>query len=321
MRHGHHNVAGKDLMRIHAYVLTIALCAAAGQAAPGQTQGQAGASASQPAGAKQSASPIAAQPASALPTANKSNATTKPAVVLTDDNFNDPGAREALRSKSVSNAQQDSKGAPKPGAAASKPQPEQQAAAQAASAKPKLLLDKHKVLTNDDLQKMDTRHGASVVGLDVDLGAIYDCDINCYDRARNDARIYPGTNLEWMRDLRSGIEDLKKDNAWRALLVHLAHLRAQFCTLADEETTELNRADNFNNVTDQQINIREEYNRKLNAANQDVVAAYRQLTPLQAPYSPMVRSFMQAQVLRVMQSGCSSPDSTPRNYDPDDPDE
>ena len=186
----------------------------------------------------------------------------------------------------------------------------------AAPGKPKVELDPHKVLTNDDLRKLNRQGGMSVVGTDAVLSGIYDCDINCYNQVRSSAQIYPSSNLDWMRDLRIGIEKLKLDNDWRAYLVRLADLRSKICTIADEEKTSLDRADNENNVTDQQIDIREEYTRKLKDVNDDITAEYGRMSSMQSRYSPMVSRFMQMQVLRIMTTSCPG---SPYGYYSDDP--
>ena len=305
-------------MRIHTYVLTIVLWAAASsQAALGQpSQAQSNASAPQSTSTKQM--PTTPQQAVASGTPGTSKGAPKPPVLLTNDNIDDPTVKQTIHGTAQPNAQ-DPKATTLQASAAPKAQSNQQAATSASAAKPKLLLDPHKVLTNDDLRNLGRPGDVSVVGVDVDLNGIYSCDVNCYNEVREAAKVYPGSDLQWMRDLRSGIEKLKKNNDWRAVLVHLADIRSKFCTLAADEQTALARADNFDNVTEQQINIREEYNRQLNAANQDAVAAYSRMTPLQAQYSSLVASFMSIQVSRIMQANCSRPNSNNYNAYPDDP--
>lgn len=306
-------------MRIHIYVLTIALGAAASsQAALGQApQGQSNASAPQSTSTKQS--PTTPQQAVASGTLGTSKTAPKPPVLLTNDNIDDPTVKQTIHGTAQPNAQQDPKATAVEVSAAPKTRSNQQAATSASAAKPKLLLDPHRVLTNDDLRNLGRQGDVSVVGVDVDLNGIYACDVNCYNEVREAARVYPGSDLEWMRDLHSGIEKLKKNNDWRAVLVHLADIRSKFCTLAADEEAALARADNFDNVTEQQINIREEYNRRLNAANQDAVATYSRMTPLEAQYSSLVASFMSIQVSRIMQANCNNPNSNNYNPDPVDP--
>lgn len=306
-------------MRIHTYVLTVALCAAASsQAALGQSpQGQSNASATQSTSTKQS--PITPQQTISSGTPGASKAAPKPPVLLTNDNIDDPTVKQTIHGTAQPNAQRDPKATAAQVSAAPKAQSNQQAATSASAAKPKLLLDPHKVLTNDDLRSLGRQGDVSVVGVDVDLNGIYDCDVNCYNEVREAAKVYPGSDLEWMRDLHSGIEKLKKNNDWRAVLVHLADIRSKFCTLAADEQAALARADNFDNVTEQQINIREQYNRQLNAANQNAVATYSRMTPLQAQYSSLVASFMSVQVSRIMQANCSGRNSNNYSADPDDP--
>lgn len=281
-------------MRNYVYVVALALCAVCARPSWAQTQSQQDSSASPATSVKAGTASGSQQNSPAA--AASAKATAKDAVVFTNENLKDP------------------KPAPqqaKPGTAPTAPQ----ASASKPAAQPKVQIEAHKVLTNDDLEKLNKHRGMSVVGIDVDLNAIYDCDINCYNSVRSSAQIYPAQgNLDWMRDLRSGIEDLQKDDTWRAQLVNLAHLRSRYCTIAADQNTELQRADNFNNVTDAQISIRERYNAKLSDANQAVMAEYSRASSLESTYSPLVRRFMEMQVLRIMQSACVNPDAYQRPY-------
>lgn len=291
-------------MRIRIYMLSLALCVPAAAYTPlGQAQQTQNGSttAAQAGDSKQPASPASAQNA-AVTDPGKAKPKSKP-MVFTNENLHETAAKKDVQSQSsaLSAAQNHANVTGSEAAQAANAKKPQSPAA--APNKPKVELDPHKVLTNDDLKKLD-RHGASVVGTDVDLSGIYDCDINCYNQVRSNAQVYPSGNLDWMRDLRTGIEKLKLDNDWRAYLVHLADLRSKICTIADEQRTALERADNENNVTDQQIDIREEYTRKLKDVNDDITAEYGRMSSMQANYSQMVSRFMYMQVLRIMTSRC-----------------
>lgn len=180
-----------------------------------------------------------------------------------------------------------------------------QTTVQAPSPKLSIAVDPHKVLTNDDLQKLaEQEDGMDAAGGSVDLSEIYNCDFHCYNRVREMAQVYPASNLDWMRELHAGLDKLKDDAEWRAVLVRLGGIRSDYCSVAEEEHDALNAADNFENVTNEQINIREEYNRKLQALNQETTETYGRMTPLQAKYSRMVAAFMSMQVSRVMASRC-----------------
>lgn len=311
-------------MRAHIGIFALTLCAVSIPPASAQSQSQTDSSVSQNATSKQTAP--ASQSQQVSPAKGAAKVPAKPAVVLTNDNLKDSAVNQGASSATPSGADQeqasstaqDSKTSAQQTSIRAKNTSSNQTTA--TPAKPKLVINAHKVLTNDDLEKLNKHGDMSVVGIDVDLNGIYDCDINCYNRVRDSARIYPGTSLEWMRDLRSGIDDLQKDNDWRAFLVELAHLRMKFCSLAADENAALRKADNFNNVTDQQIDIREQYSRKLREADDEVTAAYSRGNSLEGSYSPLVRNFMQMQVLRIMQAACTNPDANYRNYS-DDPNE
>jgi len=304
-------------MRIQNYILALTLCAPAASCvllAQAQ-QAQTSSSAAQTVDSKQTTPPAASQNATAAD-ANKPKPSSK-SVVFTNENLHDAATNKEVR------AQSGSQSAAQKNASATGNQASQATNAKklqspaAAPAKPKVELDPHKVLTNDDLRKLNRQGGMSVVGTNVDLSTIYDCDINCYNQVRSTAQVYPSSNLDWMRDLRTGIEQLKLDNDWRAYLVRLADLRSKICSIADDEKTALHRADNENNVTDEQINIREEFAQKLKSVNDDITAEYGRMTPMQSRYSPLVSRFMYTQVLRVMTTNCPRSQFDNDYYDPD----
>ena len=298
-------------MSIQRYMLALVLCApvTCGVVSAQTQQGQSSSSAD----SKQAVAPAPAQ--NAATDANKPKPASKP-VVFTNENLHDAAANKEIQVQPILPpvAQKNATGNRTSQAANAK---KQQSPA-AAPAKPKVELDPHKVLTNDDLRKLDRQGGMSVVGTSVDLSTIYDCDINCYNQVRSSAQVYPSSNLDWMRDLRTGIEQLKLDNYWRAYLVRLADLRSNICTIADDERTALNRADNENNVTDEQINIREEFAQKLKSVNDDITAEYGRMNSMQSRYSPLVSRFMYTQVLRIMTSNCPG---SPYYYGSDDPED
>ncbi|HXT87225.1 MAG TPA: hypothetical protein VN745_09395 [Verrucomicrobiae bacterium] len=285
-------------MRIRNYMLALALCApvTSGVVFAQAQQAQNGSSAAQTADSRHASASTSATEGSKAKPASKS-------IVFTNENLSDAATNNEtqVQSGSQSAAQNHAKNMGTRAASQSTAKKQQAAAA---PTKPKIELDPHKVLTNDDLRKLDRQGGMSVVGNDSFLNGIYDCDINCYNQVRSSAQVYPSGSFDWMRDLRTGIEKLKLDNDWRAYLVHLADLRSKICTIADEERTALERADNENNVTDQQIDIREEYTRKLKDVNDDITAEYGRMSSMQSRYSPLVSRFMYTQVLRIMTSQC-----------------
>lgn len=301
-------------MHVRHYILALALCAplyslmTCGVVFAQTQQAQDDSSAAQTAHSKQAVAPTSATDV------NKAKPASKP-VVFTNENLHDIAPSKAVQTQSGSPSVTENHSTTTGNLSSSADAKKQQSRA-AAPAKPKVELDPHKVLTNDDLRKLDRQGGMSVVGTDAVLSGIYDCDINCYNQVRSNAQVYPSSNLNWMRDLRTGIEKLKLDNDWRAYLVRLADLRSKICTIADEEKTALDRADNENNVTDQQIDIREEYTRKLKDVNDDITAEYGRMNSMQANYSSMVSRFMYTQVLRIMTSSCPG---SPYGYYSNDP--
>lgn len=305
-------------MRLRALMLMMALTvAAASPCAWAQSQqGQGDTASSQPATAKPSAA-ISAQTSAANSSAK---AQAKPAVVLTNDNINDSDAKKATQ-PAASNAQSDPKPAQSENPQAKTPQAAQPEASPVAAQKPKLVLEPRKVLDNENLPGVLDKRGVNVVGTAAGLEGIYDCDVNCYNQARQSANVYPSNDLSWMRDLHAGIDKLQDDDAWRAHLVKLVDLRSQYCKLAVEEARALERVDNEQNVTDEQISIREDYNRKVAELGQEFQAEYGRASMLEAKWTPLVRGFMQLQERRITSTGCVSPVQYRYNADPEERDE
>ena len=307
-------------MRIQRYMLALVLCAPAtcGVVFAQTQQGQSSSSTAQTADRKQAVAAALTQNAPAAATdASKPKPASKP-VVFTNENLHDAAANKGIQAQSGSQPATQKNANAQANQTSQAPKSEKQQSPAAAPAKPKVELDPHKVLTNDDLRKLDRQGGMSVVGSSVDLSTIYDCDINCYNQVRSTAQVYPSSNLDWMRDLRTRIEQLKLDNDWRAYLVRLADLRSKICTIADDERTALHRADNEDNVTDEQINIREEFAQKLKSVNDDITAEYGRMNSMQSRYSPLVSRFMYTQVLRIMTTNCPG---SPYYYGSDDPED
>lgn len=304
------------------FILPVAfLLAVAAQAGVAQAQqGQGDTSASQPSSARQpsSAQPKPQSATATAPAGQKANPRLR--VLLTNDNLNDATVKNAIQSAG-SDAKSDSKTGQKQNPPAPAQQPDQQGAPPTTVAKPKLQLPSHQVLTDENLPALLGKEGINVVGTAAGLNGIFDCDTNCYDQVRQGANVYPGRDLAWMRDLHDGIDKLQDDGKWRAFLVHLVDIKSRYCKLVTERDSALSRVDNENNVTNEQINIRQEFNRKYDALTQESSAAQNEIAPLQAGYSVLVRSFMRVQESRIGQMSCTNPERDRGESDPDDPDE
>lgn len=307
--HWEHDYRGKSGMRPHVPIIAFCLAASSQYCLAQTQQGQRRTSASAPASVRQLSEQAGTPTTVATP---KSDA--KSPVVLTNENINDSAAKKANPSSAPA-AQSDPKAAPKQDPPA--PSQEQNPQAGAPAAKPKLQLEPHKVLDNENLPNVLDKQGVNVVGTAAGLEGIYDCDVNCYNQVRASANVYPLSDLSWMRELHDGIEKLQDDGKWRAFLVSLVDIRERYCKLAQEESSALRRIDNEQNVTNEQINIREEYNRKVAELSQESAAAYNRAGLLQAGYSPLVRSFMQLQEQRISGTGCRNAGPYYYNSDPD----
>jgi hypothetical protein len=187
----------------------------------------------------------------------------------------------------------------------------------------KFLLKTHKVLTNDDLKGIGHTQG-SVIS-EIEINGINDCDRNCFDRVRTSAGPLAGADGQWKRDLLQGIEKVTADAKWQGALLAMARLKGKYCDLTAEKNDALADFANPKNVTEAELAIDEEYDRKFKAAQQEFNATYADADALKRTYSGIVVPFMTIQQGRVTNAPCIQPQPTrhPRYQqpEPDDPDD
>jgi len=162
-----------------------------------------------------------------------------------------------------------------------------------------------KVITNDDLKT--SAGGGSFAFSTGDFSQINNCDRNCFEQVRQLARVYPGANPNWKRDLLQAIDLVRKDSEWQKYLHDLYDMRLRFCQLGDEKRDELAKYADPNNVTPREIAIDDKYDAKFKEAQ----AALQTLTGNQAALqrkfgaNPLAFQFTNVQISRIQNANCA----------------
>ncbi len=181
------------------------------------------------------------------------------------------------------------------------------------------------VITNDDLAGKGDVFGAA--SADIDISNINDCDRGCFERVRTGAPGLADAAGQWKRDLLRGIDKVTADAKWQAALGEMARAKGKFCELGREKNEALANNANPRNVTEQELSIDEEFDRKFKAAQQDLNAAYADADAVIRNYSGIIIPFMNLQKGRVASAPCIQPQPAryrpyqPPQNDPDDPDD
>jgi len=193
-----------------------------------------------------------------------------------------------------------------------------QGAAKSAEPKP------HHVITNDDLPKGEMSGSAS---LEIDISNINDCDRNCFETVRRGAPGLADPAGQWRRELLRGIDKVTGDAKWQAALDGLARAKSRFCRLAREKNDALANNANPRNVTEQELSIDEEYDRKFKAAQGQFDSAFADADAVIRGYGGIVVPFMNLQKARISTAACVQPQSSrlrpyqPQDDPPDDADD
>jgi hypothetical protein len=181
----------------------------------------------------------------------------------------------------------------------------------------------HKVITNDDLKGISRASGSG--SSEIDISSINECDRNCFDRVRATAGPLAAADGQWKRELLQGIEKITADAKWQGALLALARLKGKYCDLTTEKNEALANVANPKNVTEAELAIDEEYDRKFKAAQQEFNGAYADADAEKRTYGGIVVPFMTMQEQRVASAPCIQPQ--PARYpryqrpEPDDPDD
>ncbi len=163
---------------------------------------------------------------------------------------------------------------------------------------------KPRVINNEDLEGkggiLFPQTGRSAI----DLGGINDCDRNCFERVRSQAGIAAGTNLQWKHDLLQSIEKVREDAKWQATLAELARIKGEYCDLEAEKNEELAKRADPKNVTEAELSIDEEYQRKFQAVEQELMKAFADADAAMRDYRGIIVPFLGIQRQRIVNATC-----------------
>jgi hypothetical protein len=187
-------------------------------------------------------------------------------------------------------------------------------------------LKPHHVITNDDLAGKGDIFGSA--SAEIDISTINDCDRNCFERVRGGAPGLADPAGQWKRDLLHGIDKVTADAKWQGALAELARAKGRFCEIDREKSEALANNANPRNVTEQELSIDEEFDRKYKMAQAGLNAAFADADQQMRGYSGIVVGFMTMQKARISSAPCMQPQ--PPRYrpyqppyappgDPDDP--
>jgi hypothetical protein len=202
--------------------------------------------------------------------------------------------------------------APKPAEPTPAANPPQDASAPKKETKP------HKVFTNEDIEGKGAAMYPSSADF-IDLNAINECDRYCFEQVRQASHIPPGSSPSWKYALLDGIEKVRADAAWQAILAQLASIKGKYCSLEAEKNVALARHAGPGTVTEGEIFTEEAYERKIRALQAETMAVYERAEPLHRKYSGAVVQFMTIQQQRIANVTC--PPVRPADDPPDDPDD
>jgi hypothetical protein len=158
------------------------------------------------------------------------------------------------------------------------------------------------VITNDDLEGKGSGFYAQIAG--IDLSRVNGCDRYCYEQVRQTSRIAPGPNTQWKRELLSGIEKVKADATWQARLEDLARVKATYCGLEQDKNAELARRSDPANVTKEELDIDDRYERKFQAEQEELIRTYDNADAARRNYTGIVVQFMTLQEQRIANANC-----------------
>jgi hypothetical protein len=181
------------------------------------------------------------------------------------------------------------------------------------------------VITNDDLQSKNDMFGGPTA--EIDISGINDCDRNCFESVRRGAPNLADPGGQWKHDLLHAIDKVTADAKWQGALAGLARAKGRFCELSREKNEALANNADPKNVTEQELSIDEEYDRKFKAAQTELNAAFADADAAMRGYSGVAVPFMNLQKGRVSSAPCIQPQ--PPRYrpyqppvdPPDDPDD
>lgn len=195
--------------------------------------------------------------------------------------------------------------------------PQQAAPTQSPATKP--ASKPKRVFTNDDLDGKGSILFPNQGEIGIDIDQLNYCDRACFEQVRQAARIPAGAGSQWKHDLLNGIEKIKADGQWQAMLVDLARVKTKYCQLGQQKNADLARHSDPLNVTGPEISIEEEYQRKFDALRDETAAVYGRSYQVAQKFSGVTQQFANLQQQRVMNASCVQQPRYQPYEPPDDP--
>lgn len=180
--------------------------------------------------------------------------------------------------------------------------PQQAAAPAAAQTKPGS--KPKRVFTNDDLEGKGSILFPVQGDVGIDIDQLNYCDRACFEQVRQAARIPAGASSQWKHDLLDGIEKIKADGQWQAMLVDLARMKSKYCQLGRDKNADLARHSDPRTVTRPELSIDDEYQRKFDALRDETAAVYGRSYVVAQKFSGITQQFANLQQQRVMNTSC-----------------
>jgi hypothetical protein len=160
----------------------------------------------------------------------------------------------------------------------------------------------HHVITNEDIEAEHEQLASA--NSDIDIGNINDCDAACFEAVRAWSNSYVVRNTDWKRDLLHGIDQLTEDARWQSALYQIARLKSRFCDLNQDKNDAIAEMADPRKMTEDEIAIDEAYDRKFQAAQSELNAAYAEADAIIRTYSGIVVPFMNMQKQRAGHRVC-----------------
>lgn len=160
----------------------------------------------------------------------------------------------------------------------------------------------HHVITNEDIEAEHEQMASA--NSDIDISNINDCDKVCFDQVGIATNYAIVRSTDWKRDLLQGIDQVSRDAKWQAVLYRIARQKAKFCELNQDKNDELANTGTPGNMTEDQIELDETYERKFEAAQAALNSAYADADAIESRYSGVVASFMNLQKRRAGSRVC-----------------
>ena len=141
------------------------------------------------------------------------------------------------------------------------------------------------------------------------MGSINDCDASCFDQIRVLSHVdISKSATDWRREVLKEIDAVRSNSDWQAYLHQLYDAHNTVCQLKKDRQDELNVGGMRRNVSPEDIAIAEKYDRKDQAAQDQLAALVAQQAVRQKLFQdkPYATAFSTLQGMR-MQCGTCAP--------------